>query len=504
MVLRKLLLLALLSSKSVLFSQTVVSNPSKSDFSPTLSFLASDWMQGRGTTQKGAFMASEYIASMMGLYQLIPYDTVSGYYQNFKIAEHTVKKVTFEIKKGAEETFSLSPETDFQVSPTAQSIQKEAQVVFAGYGLTLPKEKYDDYKNQNVKDKIVIVLRGFPGHLDSTSVSYQKFKKYYPDTDNLDEIKLHTAINKGAIALIFVDGKNDIQFKNKKEDVIFHSPENPTISSIPVFKLSKSAADILLTSNSISLESIEKKAAQKLTVASTPLKNTKINFSVYLQSKTFAVRNVIGMIPGKDSSKTIIIGAHYDHLGIKNDSIFNGADDNASGTSGMLALAKKWSESNLKPEYNILFAAWTAEEMGLLGSEYFVQNLNLKDPKILLCINMDMISRSAPEDTKHRFLSVGTEKETEYLKKIVSESNAKLQNPFTLDLWETNGHSGSDYASFTAKGIPVLTFFSGFHEDYHTPGDIASKVDLDKIQDVLFIVNYSLLKFIETSKTKPK
>lgn len=111
-----------------------------------------------------------------------------------------------------------------------------------------------------------------------------------------------------------------------------------------------------------------------------------------------------------------------------------------------------------------------------------------------------MISRSAPEDKAHRILSIGTQKETEYLKKIVSESNAKLQNPFTLDLWETNGHSGSDYASFTAKGIPILTFFSGFHDDYHTPRDIASKVDSDKMQDVLFIVNNSLLKFIENQQ----
>jgi Zn-dependent M28 family amino/carboxypeptidase len=110
---------------------------------------------------------------------------------------------------------------------------------------------------------------------------------------------------------------------------------------------------------------------------------------------------------------------------------------------------------------------------------------------------MDMISRSAPEDKTHRMLSIGTQKETEYLKKIASESNARLQNPFTLDLWETDGHSGSDYASFTAKGIPVMTFFSGFHEDYHTPRDKVSKLDLDKIQDVLFIVNNSVLKFIE-------
>jgi Peptidase family M28 len=497
--LRILLLFTLFFCKSLLSSQTSVSNPSKSDFSGTLSFLSSDWMQGRQATQKGGFMASEYIASMMGLYELVPYHAESGYYQDFKVLEHTVKKVSFEIKKGTEETLFLSQKTDFQITPIAQSLQKEAQIVFVGYGLNVPEENYDDYKNQNVKDKIVVALKGFPGHKDSTSVHYQKFKQLFPEQNNLEEIKLQTAMHKGAIALIIIDGQGHFKPKNSKENTVFHSLEKTAVSSIPVFKLSKSGAEKLFAGNNISLELIEKKSAQKLTTASTLLKNTKVNFSIELQSQPFPVRNVLGIIPGKDTTKTIIVGAHYDHLGIINDSVYNGADDNASGTSGMLALAKKWSESKIKPPYNMLFASWTAEEMGLLGSEYFVQNFDLKNQKILLAINMDMISRSAPEDKNHRILSIGTEKENNNLRDIANFSNSKLLKPFILDLWETNGHNGSDYASFAAKKIPIMTFFSGFHEDYHTPRDTYSKVDLDKVKDVLFIVNTSLLKFIENT-----
>lgn len=496
--LRKLLLFTLLCCKSLLFSQTTVSNPSKSDFSGTLSFLASDWMEGRGTTQKGGFMASEYIASMMELYQLVPFkkDTASSYFQDFKILEHAVKKTSLEIKKG-KETIMLSPENDFQVTPISQSLQKEAQIVFIGYGLNISKEGYDDYKNQDVKNKIVVVLKGFPSYQDSTSKVYKKFKKIFPEENDLEETKLQTAISKGAIALIVVDQKTNFKTKNSKEDNVFHSLENSNINSIPVFKISKSAGEKLFAGTNISLTEIEKKTVQKLTSSSTLLKNVKVNFSIELQSKTFPVRNVLGMIQGKDTTKTIIIGAHYDHLGIKNDSIYNGADDNASGTSGMLALAKKWSESKTKPPFNMLFASWTAEEMGLLGSEYFVQNFDFKNQNIILSINMDMISRSAPEDKTHRILSIGTQKGSENLNEIANSSNSKLVKPFTLDLWETNGHTGSDYASFTAKGIPIMTFFSGFHDDYHSPRDVASKVDLDKIKDVLFIVNTSLLKFIE-------
>ncbi|MBF7092464.1 M20/M25/M40 family metallo-hydrolase [Flavobacterium sp. ALJ2] len=482
--------------KSVLFSQTIVQNPSKSDFSGTLSFLASDWMEGRGSTQKGGFMASEYIASMMELYQLIPYNSKSGYFQDFKILEHTVKKTSFEIKKRNTETLLLSPENDYQVTPITQSLQREAQIVFAGYGLSIPKEGCDDYKNLNVKGKIVVILKGFPGHQDSTSTLYQKFKKLFPEENNLEEVKIQTAINKNAIALIIIGANGDPKFKNFKEDALLHSLETPTTTAIPLFKLNKSAAEKLFSGNSISLETVEKNYANKIGIPPVQLKNTTVNFSIELQTKTFPVRNVLGMIQGKDTTKTIIVGAHYDHLGIINDTIYNGADDNASGVSGMLALAKNWSESKIKPPCNILFASWTAEEMGLLGSQNFIQNFDLKKQKILLVINMDMISRSAPEDKTHRVLSIGTQEGSDSLKEIITFSNSKLSKPFTLDLWETNGHTGSDYASFAAKGIPVMTYFSGFHDDYHSIRDVASKVDLDKIQDVLFIINTSLLRFI--------
>lgn len=486
---------ALFFCKSVLFSQITVPNPSKSDFSGTLSFLASDWMQGRKATEKGGFMAADYIASLMKSYQLVPYNkTDSNYFQDFKIQEHTINKVVFQIQKGAE-TIRLSPETDFEVTPITHSLKKEAQIVFLGYGLNNIKEGYDDYKNQNVKDKIVIVLSGFPSHRDTASAVYQKFKKLYPEENDLEETKVKNAVNKGAIALIIIDLKSSFKPENSKENAVFHSLENSNAVSIPIFRITQTIALKLV--DEISISEVEKKAALKLQSSVILLKNTTCHFAIELQTKKLAVRNVLGMISGRDTTKTIIIGAHYDHLGIKNDSIYNGADDNASGTSGMLALAKNWSESKIKPPFNLLFASWTAEEMGLLGSEYFAQNLNINSQKIVLALNMDMISRSAPEDKTHRILSIGIQKGNSDLKEIANAVNNKLSNPFTLDLWETNGHSGSDYASFSAKGIPIMTFFSGFHDDYHSPRDIASKVDLYKIKDVLFIVNGSLIKFIE-------
>jgi len=486
--LRILLLFTLLYCKSMLFSQTMISNPSKSDFLEALTILASDSLQGRKANGRGGSLAASFIASKMQSYKLKSYNDFENYFELFEIEEHTVKKTALQIKKRNHKTVSLSPEKDFEVTPTAHSIQKkQAEVVFASYGLDLSKENHDDYKNLDVKNKIVVVFSGFPGDQDSTSAAYKKFKNIFPEEDDVEETKLKTAIGKGAIALIIIETKESFKPQNKENEV-FHSLENARPTSIPVFRINKKTAENLFFKNGIPLKSDPTAAL---------LKKVKINFSIELKHETSSVGNVLGFIPGKDTTKTIIVGAHYDHLGIKNNSIYNGADDNASGTSGMLALARKWSESNIKPEFNILFAAWTAEEMGLLGSEYFVQNFDFSKQKILLAINMDMISRSAAEDKTHRILSIGTQKGSDNLKEIAAFSNTKLAKPFSLDLWETDGHSGSDYASFTAKGIPIMTFFSGFHEDYHTPRDQVSKVDLDKIQDVLFIVNNSLLQFIE-------
>jgi hypothetical protein len=209
------------------------------------------------------------------------------------------------------------------------------------------------------------------------------------------------------------------------------------------------------------------------------------------------ISNVIGIIRGKDTTRNVVIGAHYDHLGIHGGEIYNGADDNASGVCGMLAMAKKWSENGAPPPCNIIFAAWTGEEKGRMGSIYFVRHTNANAAQILAYINMDMISRSAPEDTAGRVISVGTLPAGERLRQFAITSNNRLPHPFELDLWDVTGHTGSDYASFIAKNIPVMTFFSGYQSDYHTPEDDANKADLKKMEDILKLVNDCILEILE-------
>jgi hypothetical protein len=247
---------------------------------------------------------------------------------------------------------------------------------------------------------------------------------------------------------------------------------------------------VLLT---LSSSGIEKTSHSSMTIDSGLYKTSAAS-----ETEILNLRNILGIIHGKDTTRCIIIGAHYDHLGIRDGQIYNGADDNASGAAGMLALEKKWAGYKGKLPCNIIFAAWTAEEKGEIGSEYFVERTSANPSRILACINMDMISRSAPEDSTGRQISIGTLPASENLRQIARESNKKLPRPFDLDLWDVTGHFGSDYAYFSANGIPVMTFFSGFNSDYHSPRDIASKIDLQKMSDILFLVNECIWKVLNT------
>jgi hypothetical protein len=216
-----------------------------------------------------------------------------------------------------------------------------------------------------------------------------------------------------------------------------------------------------------------------------------------VRSTTFAVANVLGLLRGKDTTRCLIVGAHYDHLGKWGGETYNGADDNASGVSGMLSLANCRAASQETPPCNIIFAAWTAEEEGEIGSHYFVRYTGADAGKVLAYINMDMISRSDPADTSHRQLSIGTRTLDESLRLLATEANSALPEPFELDLWDVTGHFGSDYAYFAVAGIPVMTFFSGFHDDYHTPGDDFGKVDLYKMNTILGLVNSCMEQILE-------
>ncbi|MCK9203358.1 MAG: M28 family peptidase [Bacteroidales bacterium] len=482
-----------------------VASPSQNNFTAIISFLSSDWMEGREAASRGGFMAADYIASMMQVNGLAPYgdgsiqprSSLSGaqsYFQNFELVRTQVQKASLAVVRPfteGESTLQFNLGTDFEITPVLFGGEAEATVVFAGYGIEAPGKGYNDYQGTDVNDRIVIVISGYPGHADTTSPAGKKLRKTFGETYSSLEKKLRVAEKHGAIAVIVVN----VAMNTPKptgpdyEDPEYFLPGDTSTVNIPCFRLSHDATRLLFKGTEIDLTGFEKNVARDLVPASRVVHGKKLRFSVAVKSENVMVRNVLGVIPGSDTTRNLIVGAHYDHLGMRKALIYNGADDNASGVAGMLALSKAWAAYPEKPSCNIIFAAWTAEEKGILGSTYFAIHSPIVPERLSLVINMDMISRSAPEDSTGKQISIGTLPVNEDLRKMAKTINSHQKCPFLLDLWDVTGHSGSDYGSFAARKIPVMTFFSGFHDDYHSPRDIAAKTNPVKMEAILKIVN---------------
>jgi len=504
-----------------------ITPPSMGDFTGIQSFLSSGWMEGREAGARGGFLAADFIATMMLVNGLQPYGDLyrpidpgsslppeqRSYFQNFELLRVQVEKSSLTLILSAPEGESsviLTPGIDYEINSVPVSMEAEAQVVFTGYGIESPGKGYDDYCRMDVRNRIVVILNGFPGYADTTSAAWKKLGKDFPQEFSELSTKLRIAEKHGAVAVIVIDqrdSKNPYDRSLHNQDVVnsamnstkpsdpeyedseYYIPGDTGMINIPCFILGANATRLLLKETGIDLSGFEKKAARDIAPASQVIKGKKIRLSVTVEKEAMAMRNVLGMVRGMDTNRYIIVGAHYDHLGTRKEVVYNGADDNASGVSGMLALSRKWVEYREKPSCNIIFAAWTAEEKGVLGSDYFAQHSELVPDKLSVVFNMDMISRSASEDTARRKISIGTLPVSEDLKNIARKSNAQLKHPFTLDLWDVTGHSGSDYGPFAARKIPVMTFFAGFHDDYHTPRDVVVKTDPGKMEQILKIVN---------------
>jgi len=492
--------------------QRKVESPDIRNFMPIVQFLASPLLEGRETGTAGSYIAADYIASGMQSMGLKPYHkvadynktTLSDYFQSFSLVRYDIREASFSIvsRKNKQPPVQLLHKKDFTVENVFSDFSVASGFVFAGYGINPDGLNYNDYAGQKVYGKLVVVLDGYPGQHDTLSPAWMMFRNL-AENDAYDlNLRCREAAKQGAAAIVVISNKSN-QSKTPDDARLYHDseytlPSNEQLQTIPLIMLTAEGSRILSERLRIDVVKIEKEIAQKLAYSSV-LNIDFLNIRLKVNADTLKVHNVISILPGSDTTKTVILGAHYDHLGKRGNDIYYGADDNASGVAGLLALAGKWTENLTIPPCNIAFASWTAEEKGLIGSEYFVSTLSVPD-KVKLYINMDMISRSILEDTAGRQLSIGTRTTDEYLRELASRSNSTLKHPFTLDLWDVTGHSGSDYASFTAKNIPIMTYNSGLHDDYHTPRDIPANIDAVKMGNVLKLINFSLQDFLSGIK----
>ena len=486
-----------------------------------LNFLASDWMEGRESETKGAFMAGDYIASMFQVFGIEPCGDIEytfpftvqrgvkpeakpSYYQKFNIIKYKMSdKQSFSIiseVNGTRLIKNFEYGIDYGLSGIETDTEIDASVVFVGYGVKNDSLKYNDFAKVNVRGKIILRLDGYPGFRDTTSNSYRKLK-----FSNLWSDKEKWALEAGAIGIINLTtypnkefGKaRNLPFRYKSGDIEADiAPEkfydkrailatDSLRKSVPVIRLSARLQNELTSLINVDIFSFEQDAKNNLKPSSKEINGLRIGLKSGIESELMTVRNVLGMIEGVNKNEFVVVGAHYDHLGKYNGYIFNGADDNGSGTVGVMSVARALKATGKKPEKTIIFAAWTAEEKGLLGSEYFVKNFPGVH-QIALDVNFDMIGRSSVKDT------VGNKCGIDYTKVYsgFQELSQKQVKDFGLNLdikytGSERPRGGSDFAPFAEKDVPVISFMAAMHPDYHKPSDEVSKIEWKKMETII-------------------
>jgi hypothetical protein len=378
-----------------------------------------------------------------------------------------------------------------------------AQLAFAGYGITAPEYKYDDYKDLDVKGKVVIVLRGEPQMDNDSSVfDGKRFTKY-----SRMQSKLKTAVAKGAVGVIVLSGPSSSLkirptgfpwpslYPNIPADALPLSRKNADSPNIPVISAGERFVEMAFGAVD-TLKSWQKNIDSLMVNQSRVIANAEIlSLQTTLRSEKVEVKNVMGMIKGSElPDEYVVIGAHYDHVGHSRpndptkDSIFNGADDNASGTTGILLSAEAIANAPSKPKRSIVFVGFSGEEKGLLGSKAFADNPPLPIKNCVAMLNMDMIGRSV-NDT----LYIGGNTRCKELADLNAEVNRTLFDSDTFNLTYSieQYFFRSDQASFAMKRIPVLFYYTGEHEDYHKVSDEISKLNMDNLVKIATLCSHT-------------
>jgi hypothetical protein len=447
-------------------------------------YLASPEMRGRASGSPELEKAAAFIRDQFRSTSLKP---LSGdnYYQDFEVT--TSAKLGRDNKLiylNGREKKQLRFQQDFTPLNLSSAGDISGQVVFAGFGITAPEYNYDDYSGLDVKDKIVLLLRHEPQEFDEKSVFEGKIYTAHSQIfSKASNAKLH-----GAKAVLMV---NDVAAHATTTDDLekFGATAGPANAGIEFVQVKSELADKWLSLAGKNLAGIEAAIDKDLHPQSFALPaSLEVDLNVDVQREVKTVHNVGAYFPG-ETPEYVIIGAHYDHLGLGEQfslapslagTVHPGADDNASGTAGVIELSR-WFAREPRHKRGILFLTFAGEELGLLGSSYYANHPVLPLANAVAMLNMDMIGRI--RDNKIYVGGVGSGSSfAELLKQLAPKHD------FQADLSERGGYGSSDHTSFTAKQLPVLFFFSGLHADYHKPSDTWDKIDVPDAVRLLDLV----------------
>ncbi len=455
-------------------------------------YLASEQLTGRGVDTPGIKLARDYIAAEFAKHGLKPAGDNGSYFQGFDVAVGVTVKEPSSLKLTTETPLALSEQ--WVPLGLSASNKVESELVFAGYGITAKDYGYDDYSGVDVKGKIVLVLRYEPPPKNAHS----PFKKYpeYSAHSGL-RIKASNARDHGAIGMIMVDMNRPSE---NQELLSTSSSLWRGGRSLVAAQVKRDVMESRLASLGISLGALKKRIDSAEKPASMPLAGLSAALQVTLEEVRGRAENVVAALPGGDSSlgqENIVIGAHYDHLGLGHfgardtsaaGSIHFGADDNASGTAVLLDLARRLVRLPVKPARSVVFVAFSAEELGLHGSRHFVDQAGSTSSTKAM-INLDMVGR-----LRGNRLTVFGTRSGHNFSRIVATAAGQLG----LNISESDDVGRSDHLSFYNRKIPVLHFFTGTHEDYHRASDTWEKLNYAGMAKVSDLVMASALQIADS------
>lgn len=472
---------------------------SKEEIFQHIKYLSSDDLEGRFPGTAGDSLTDSYLTNEFTKYNLTPAGE-NGYLQPFEIYTHV--RLSGEnkfqiISNGAEQNYNV--EEDFLPLGFSGNGIAQGELVFLGYGISAPEQNYDDYKDKDGNDidianKIIVIMKDSPGGTDAHNNPFEKYEQA--------RFKTLNARDGNAKGIILISGPNagDDKVSKMRYDNVLQN------EGIPVINCKREIIENIFKEKGLDLSAIQNKIDSTKQPDSFVLNDVDVVIETNVEPVKVMTENIIGFLEGNDpvlKNEVIVIGAHKDHLGYglygslysgNDKQIHNGADDNASGTAGILELAQKISSEKNDLKRSILFICIGAEEAGLIGSAYFTKSKLFEEKNIVAMLNMDMIGRLS--DNKLIIYGTGTSS-------VWNPLVDSINNSFNFNVTKIpDGFGPSDHASFYAKNIPVLHFFTGTHKDYHSPTDDYDKINSEGQAEVLNMV-YDIAMTLDEMENKP-
>lgn len=481
------------------------------DLKKHMLFLASDELEGRDTGEPGLDIAARYLAVQAENLGLKSADPENGYMQSYIIQEKAYDRdnSSTTIRRKGEETIVNQENFYIFPPPSGKEAIIEGEVVFAGYGISDEANDYNDFENMDVQGKVVLIMNRAPMNEDGSEMLFDHDK--WNGMQNM-QYKLPAIFQQGAKAVLLVfDPKSGYQtiedmnpgiakYLGKSRSLKKEEDENGMQGmGSNIVLIHRSVANQLLRGSGKTLEELQKEIDRTRTPQSFALEGSTVKVHLQMQTRDVEVSNVFGLIEGSDPAlkeEVLIYLAHYDHIGTDGQGgVFNGADDNASGTVALLEIAEAFLKEKKRPKRSIGFLWVSGEEIGLFGSQYFANHPLVPSEKTAAVINLDMVARTkTPEDvasSRSGLTIVGADSV-----KVIGGLQSKVLmniNEKTLDemglvgnyTYNDVNHSEryfyrSDHISFARKDIPVLYYSTGTHADYHMLDDVEEKLDYDK------------------------